>query len=136
MRCDITNSSPFPTWIPPHLTYRALRLAKASGECLPLSRLEIITLSRLPCDPMPPPPPLGILGVEVLFPLFLRNGLRLPVRVDELADGTGMVALRLDGNAPVPEKMSSDGAGEMVLGDVSVGSGIEGRGGFCGARWG
>jgi len=34
-------------------TYRALKFAKASGLCLPLSRLLIATLSRLECDRIP-----------------------------------------------------------------------------------
>jgi len=127
------NERILPTPAVHYLTYRALKFAKASGECRPLSKLAIRTLSRLACD-LIPPPPLAILGVELPLPLFLRNGLRLPVRFDDMVDETGIVALRLDANVPAPENRSSEGAGDMVADGISVGSGMEGRGGFCGAR--
>ena len=98
--------------------YLALKFAKASGECRPLSKPEIAMLSRLACVATP---------VGAGLPA-LRKGLRLPV-----FDETGIVALRLDGMLPAPPKRSSEGAGERVAEDGSVDSGTDGREGFCGA---
>jgi hypothetical protein len=79
--------------------YRALRFAKASGECRPLSEFAIAKLSLLTCRTPPFPP---IFGLPLPLPLFFRNGFRLPVSEEEVVDGAGIVTLRFAEVAPDP----------------------------------
>jgi hypothetical protein len=76
-----------------------------------------------------------MLGVELLLPLppFLRKGFRLPVRVEDVVEGAGIVTLRFADVAPAPANRSLEGAGEVMPDGTSVVSPIEGSEGFCGA---
>jgi len=88
------------------------------------------TLSRLTCR-MPPTPSVEL---PLPFPLFLRNGFRFPVSVEDAFEEAGIVTLRFADVVPAPAKMSLEGAGEIVLDGASVVSPIDGSEGRCGAR--
>jgi hypothetical protein len=76
-----------------------------------------------------------MLGVELLLPLppFLRKGFRLPVRVEDVVEGAGIVTLRFADIVPAPANRSLEGAGEVMPDGTSVVSPIEGSKGRCGA---
>jgi len=76
-----------------------------------------------------------MLDVELLlpFPPLLRKGFRLPVRVEDVVEVTGIVTLRFADVVPAPANRSLEGAGEVMPDETSVVSPIEGSEGFCGA---
>lgn len=115
----------------PHLIYRALKFANASGLCLPFSRLLILTLSALACrGAIPPPFCMPVIGVDVPLELLLKKGLRLPWPPAECMVDAGMVALRLVGVKEELPNISPEGAGEMACAGGTgawEGSGIDAR---------